>query len=557
MRSDQRKLGLRFLVDAHRSLLPKLKTVVFLSFAMWAFASQSQERTLDLGTLLDSARVSQTAGDYGRAVTLYRRATALAPRKAELWSNLGVMQFLSGQLDPAAISLRHALKLDPHLLAPLLFLGKIYMQEKQPVQALPYLLHAQTLQPGDPEVLRSLGKAYAGLHREREASLSYRAATQAEPQDPTAWLGLGSSALGLIADDGRTLATSAPTSPWARALYADELLVQGRPVEATDAYNTVLASATPTEKATLARTLAYMQANPSQFPFPAKSQAALQHLVEQTADTQPVTAQGKESGAALCAETSNDGTPAALTMGAACDFWASDYVQSASQAQEALRRAPANTEALYWSVKANERIAVEALSRVDDLAPNSTTNHDLVGDLYRYQHQSDNAIVEYGKALALDPHDSAALLGAAATYLGLSKYDEATSAAQKALSDRPLDPQSNLLMAEILGAQGHEVEAKPYLANCLHIAPEFQSRVHYLLARAAMKEGNPQEAIHQFELALPGDEDGSTHYQLARLYRRTGDLTKAQAAETEAKALVARRDASAAVALREGTATAP
>ena len=524
---------------------------------MCVFAGESQEQTLDLGTLLDGARVAQTAGDYGRAVTLYRRATALAPRTAELWSNLGVMEFLAGQPDPSAISLRHALKLDPHLLTPLLFLGKVYVQEKQPSQALPYLLRAQVLQPRDAEVLQSLGKAYAGLHQEREASLAYSAATQVAPQDPTAWLGLGSSSLGLIAVDGRTLATSAPSSPWARALYADELLVQGRPVEATDAYKGVLASATPTEKATLARTLAYMQANPGQFPFPAKSRPALQHLVEETAGAQPVNAQYQDGEPTRCAEAGNDGTPAALTMGAACAFWASNYAQSASQAQEALRRGPANTEALYWSVKANERIAVEALSRVDDLAPNSTTNHDLVGDLYRYQHQSDNAIVEYKKALALDAHDPAALLGAAATYLGMSQYDEATSAAQKALSDRPLDPQSNLLMAEILGAQGHDVAAKPFLAKCLNISPEFQSRVHYLLARAAAKDGNLQEAIHQFELALPGDEDGSTHYQLSRLYRRIGDLAKAQTAEAEAKALVARRDASAAVALREGTAPAP
>ncbi len=519
--------------------------------------SRSFGQGQDLGALLDRANAAQTAEDYSGAAALYRRATAISPRTPELWSNLGVMEFFAGQLDPSAASLQHALKLKPDLFASLLFLGKIYVQENKPAQALPYLLHAQTLQPQDVEVLRSLGKAYAGLHRLREAALAYSDATRAAPGDASAWLGLGSSSLQLIALDGRVLAVSAPNSLWARALYADELLAQGRPVEATDTYNTILTAAAPLERAVLLRTLAYMQYNPSQFPFPEKSQAALQHLVDLTTGAQPVSRQAKDDAPSLCVGSNFGQTPSGLAMRAACAYWAGDYAESASQAHLALRQAPESTEALYWSVKAQERVAIEALSRVDDLAPNSTTNHDLVGDLYRYQHQSDNAIVEYKKSLALDPHDPAALLGAATTYLALSQYEQATAMAQKALTDRPLDPQSNLLMAEILGAQAREEEATPYLAKCSEVAPQFQSRVHYLLGRAAVKGGNLQEAIRQFELALPADEDGSTHYQLSRLYRRTGNLAKAQTTEAEAKALVAQREANAAIALGETMATAP
>ena len=517
-------------------------------------ASSSLGQTTDLDTLLDRARTAQTAGDYSKAASLYRRAVTISPRTPELWSNLGLMTFSAGQLDDSVVSLQRALKLNPNLVAPLLFLGKIYLQEKKPAQALPYLVHAQSLQSTDGEVLRTLSKAYEELHREREAAITYGAATRVAPQDANAWLGLGSTSLQLIAIDGHTLAIAAPNSPWARALYADELLAQGRPVEATDTYTKVLAAATPLEKAVLTRTLVYMQATPDQFPTPAKSQIALQHLVDLAAGAAPSAGQQKDSTPPSCSALNPHQDQSALTMAAACAFWSNDYAQSASAAQEVLAQDSQNTEALYWSVKAHERIAVEALSRADDLAPNSSTSHDLVADLYRHQQQYDNAIVEYNKALALDPHDPAALLGAAATYLASSKYDEATATAQRALADRPLDPQTNLLMAEILGAQENEEQAKPYLAKCLNIAPEFQPRVHYLLGRAATKNGNLPEAIHQLELALPGDEDGSTHYQLSRLYRRTGDVAKAETAEAEAKVLVARRYVNAATALREGTA---
>ena len=466
------------------------------------------------------------------------------------------MEFSAGQLDPAATDLRHALRLRPDLFAPLLFLGKTYVQQKKPAQALPYLLRAQLQQSQDAEVLRTLGRAYESLHRERDAALSYRRATEAAPQDVSAWLGLGSSSLELIDLDGRALAVSAPNSSWARALYADELLAQGRPVEALDTYANVLAAASPKERAVLARMLAYMQDNPSQYPLPEKSQAVLQQLVKRTEGVETA-ADAKLDAATSCIDRNSEEAPSSLTMDAACAFWAKQYALSDSKAQEALQRAPADTEALYWSVKVNEQIAVDALSRVDALAPNSAVNHDLVGDLYRYQRQADNAIVEYGKALAIDPSDGAALLGLAATYLSVSRYDEASTAVQRALAGRPLDPQSNLLMAEILGAEGHEDQSVAYLAKCVNVAPQFQSRVHYLLGRAAAKGGDLPKAIHQFELALPGDEDGSMHYQLSRLYRKTGELAKAQSAEAQAKELVAKREANAAIALRERMATAP
>ncbi len=523
------------------------EAVFAFSWAALTFLSRrayGQQQNLD--TVLREATAAQTAGDYQTAATLYRRATVLSPETAELWSNLGVMEYFAGDLSPSMVSLRHALKLKPDLFASVLFVGKIYLEEKKQAEALPYLTHAHALQPKDAEVLRSLGKTCADLHREREAADSYQEMIRLTPQDVSAWLGLGSASLTLIARDGHTLATSAPDSPWARALYADELLAQGRPIEATDTYTTVFRHATSVEEMELARMLLFMRDHPMQFAFPAKSQAALQHLVDVTRE------QGVKSQTSLCGDEDRDSS--FLSMGAACTFWASDYGQSAEQARKLLERTPHDAAALYWSVKANERLAVTALSRVDELAPDSTTTHDLVGDLYRYQHQWNNAIAEYGKALTLNPHDPAALLGAAASYLAARRYEEATSTMRTALADRPADPQSNLLMAEILGSQGHENDAAPYLAKCSSIAPQFQPRVHYLQARAAAKDGHIQKAIHDYELALPGDTDGSIHYQLSRLYRKIGNLTKAQQAETASKALVAKRDASAAVALREGDA---
>ena len=525
-----------------------LLMLFFVTLAACPFHGQAQ----DLDKLLESARAAQFKGDYAGAVRFYSRATALAPASAELWANRGIVEYLADQFDASATSLKHALQLNPGLFAPLLFLGKTYVQTGKPAQALPYLNHAHGERPNDPEVLLGLGKANAALNRQRQAASFYTEATQVSPENAEAWLGLAAASLEVITEDGRNLAASAAHSTWARALYADELLAQGRPIEASETYKAALDEASPAQKATFSRTLEMMQSRPDLFPMPPNSREALQRLGAQLKVGQI------KAALPLCAPADRRRQPhPGPIVDAACAYWAGDYERSAAQSLQALRQSPQSAEALYWSVKANERLAIAALSRFEDLAPKSPTNYDLVGDLYRDQRDADSALNEYKKALAIDGHDPAALMGAAAAYLSVGNFEEAASMDQVALDDRPLDPQLNLLMAEALVARTHFDQAKSYLAKCLAAPPELQSKVHYLLGRVALDDGDKKEAIHQLELALPGDKDGGTHYMLSRLYRETGNLAQSQRALAGAKALIKTRNANAVIDLREATSTAP
>ncbi len=525
-----------------------LLMLFFVTLAACPFHGQAQ----DLDQLLESARGAQSTGNYADAEKFYSRATTLAPASAELWANRGIVEYLADQFDLSAASLKHALQLKPGLFAPLLFLGKTYIQTGKPTQALPYLDRAHRQRPDDPEVLLGLGKANATLNRQRQAASFYAEATRVAATNAEAWLGLGAASLEVITEDGRNLAASAAHSTWARALYADELLAQGRPLEASETYKAALDEASPAQKAAFSRTLELMQSRPDLFPMPPNSQEALQRLGAQL--------KASQDGAAFppCAPANGQRQPSPGPMvDAACAFWAGDYERSAAQSSQALRQSPQNPEALYWSVKANERLAVAALSQFEDLAPKSPTNYDLVGDLYRDQRNADSAVNEYKKALAIDGHDPGALMGAAAACLSVGNFEEAASIDQVALNDRPLDPQLNLIMAEALVARNHFDQAKPYLAKCLTAPSELQLRVHYLLGRVALEDGDKKEAIQQLELALPGDKDGGTHYMLSRLYRETGDLAQSQRTLAEAKALIKKRDANAAIAVREATTTTP
>jgi tetratricopeptide (TPR) repeat protein len=502
-------------------------------------------QTHQLDEILQNANTAQSSGNYAEAAGLYARATDFSPAKPELWANRGVMEYLSGKTEASITSFKHSLQLNSGLFTPLLFLGKAYVRTGKPALALPYLNHAERLNPQDVEVLLTLGKAHADLNQYRQAQSYYANAGRLASDSTSAWFGLGVASLEIIAADGRELVASQAQSVWGRALFADELLTQGRPLEAIDTYNAALGSASPAQKATLTRNLQWLETHRDIFPLSHDSQAALQKLAVQLGSEQEKTA------LPACSPT------ATLIEGAACSYWAGDYQRSAEQAGYALGKFPQSAEALYWSIKANERIAVAALSRFEELSPQSAANYVMVGDLYRHQRRPDAAIGEYKKALAIDPHDPPALIGVVAADLSAGKLEEAAAMDATALADRPLDPQLNLWMAEVLAAENHYEQARVYLAKCIGGPPELQLRVHYLLGRADALDGDTEEAMRQLELALPADEDGSIHYQLSRLYRKAGKLPLAQKTEAEAKALIQKRDANAAIAVREATGNIP
>ena len=467
-----------------------------------------------LDELLEKAQAAQEAGQYRNAAMVYAQATALSPATAELWSNRGIMEYLAGDDRACVDSMKRATELAPSLFTPALFSGKAYVDLGQPARALPFLHRAHTLRPTDPEVLLTLGEAEAGLHDSSAAESFYLQAAHASPENPKAWYGVGVAALESIEQNGSALARMQPSPIWARALLADDLLAQGRPMEASDTYRSLLQQATPAQKIVLLTMLRWTHDHAQELALPAGSASVLVSL----------SGEGRSPAPSACA-------PTKTLQAAGCAFWAGRFEDTAEFAAKTLALQPANAEAFFWSIKAQERIAVTALSRFEELAPHSSANYVLVGNLYRLQRQPDQALAEYDKALALDPHNPAALQGSILACLATNRTDQALTLDSTALNNRAEQP--------------------PFLPNPAGVPPELQPRLHYLLARAAESGGDDQTAVQEFELALPGDKDGSIHYQLSRLYRKKGEVAKAEKTLAAAKTLIAQHEVQAATALRD------
>jgi tetratricopeptide (TPR) repeat protein len=230
-----------------------------------------------------------------------------------------------------------------------------------------------------------------------------------------------------------------------------------------------------------------------------------------------------------------------LSLLAACAHFTGDE-RLVSRAAMAMRKLdPHSFEALYWSVQANERLALASLAHFQQLDSSSATSHVLLGDIYHQLDRNDDAQTEYLKALAIAPADPAALLGAATAYLSNNNLPAAQRAAQSALSVHPDDSDMNLIMAEVELGRHEYSAAEPYLDKSLHAKPQMLPRVHALLGKVYAETDRPQQAIKELELGASSDEDGSIQYLLARLYRTLGNTKQAQVALDRMKAIKEKR----------------
>jgi len=233
-----------------------------------------------------------------------------------------------------------------------------------------------------------------------------------------------------------------------------------------------------------------------------------------------------------------------LRLLAACAFFGGDNERALTAATTLETLQPHSPEALYWSIQANQRLALKSLARFQQLDSDSPRSHVLLGDIYYQLERFDEAQAEYSKALAITPNDPAALLGLATAYLSNNDTQKAMETAQIALERAPEDPALNLIIAEALIGKTEFAEAEPFLKKSLTAKPQMLAHVHALLGKVYSETGRTQDAIVQLKMSTSSDDTGSINYLLARLYRQIGDTKDAAAAIEEVKTIKQRRDRS-------------
>jgi predicted Zn-dependent protease len=621
--------------------------VAILLIALGAYGQSGAGATTTLQFDLDQARQAESRSDFSSAAEFYREAVRLMPGSAEVWANLGLMDYETGASEEAIRSFMQSTKLDSSLFAPQLFLGIEYFKLHKARAALSYLKHAEHMHPNDPQAALYLARVYASTGDSTASIAMYEKLTELNPKSTTAWFELGTTLLQQVELDARIMTSRYPTSPYEQLRAAEVLTGEGKPIQADRYYRSALRSAVPLSCARaefginllkegeasraqdqFERDLqsyypcgiarlgiavlhvlnGQMDSAEAEFKSIADADSAfvmislplfrgiipagkLRELVDHTNGVSIDSNHSQDLDGLIEDSLSNAGTSQVLGIQARllkpnshkesvstpaelysvgrygecdrvlrserstaknlspllvqCSYYAGDFYTTAEVAGQLKLHTQTEMDGLYWEAKADDMLAREALSKAAILGGDAPEIHLMLGDVLRVKHQWTQAEREYRKVLAVDPKNSAARLGLAITLFSEFKLSEALQLDKSLLSDKPDNPEANLLAAEILVENQEFEAASPYLRHCADVSPELASRVHVLQGKILAATGHLQGAAKQLVLGASSDQDGSVHYQLARIYQKLGEQQAAKAAFQESEALRSKADNSA------------
>lgn len=514
------------------------------------------------------------SGEYSQAVEAFRTALRLnqALFVPNLFLGLDLMQL--NRPREATAYLLAAEKLNPDDPQPALALGRAFHALWELEESGKWFQRAVVRAPRNGEAWYGLGLAYFNLAEAAGAKLAGSFRGSAYDAELTA---------DVLAEQGRLteaihayrdlLASKEPPPPCSHSSYGFVLLRHGNALEAQQEFQRDLASC-PAARVGMARLLvesgerekgltmlaelakqdqrAFSAALPRFWEgLDAQQLEALLANLRQSADAiarvvETAVQKGVRSTPVLQPENPLPDLAGLmrddLERRASGAFFAGDFRTTALVSDRLRQKYPNDPAGWYWAVRANRKLSVAALARAGEVEPDSPRIHALLGDVYRRRRMFDEAREEYSKVLAISPDSVAGLAGLAATDLADGRLEQAQATARKALARSPEDSEINLQMGEILVAQREYADAEPYLEHSLHARPDLLPRVHALLGEVFARTGRSKEALKELTQGLASDEDGSVHYQLARLYKEAGDLKAADAAFEKSKRIRASHD---------------
>jgi predicted Zn-dependent protease len=444
----------------------------------------------DLAARAQQGKEAMAAGRFDEAARLYGAIVQALPDEPGMRLNLGMALSMAGRLQEAVPHLQTALKLKPDLLPASLFLGTAYMELGQPARAVEPLQKFVAAQPDHREARQMLADALLTLKRWEPAARHYRTLTEQAPDDPKAWYGLERSYEGLSQRSFETLEKTAPASPYLSLLVADAMVAGERDKSAFPLYREAIAKGTRA----------------------AEAHEALARIYERAGHADWAAVERDKAKAVP--------PPDCQTPTLECEFQAGRYAKVLEMAR------PLGTAASrYWTSRAADMLAREALSRLTALPPSPEAALVRV-EVFRAQRRYAQSKEELQKAAAAWPEDPRIRRELATLHFIAHEYAEARPLLEQLLKQEPDAADLSLLLGASWLESKEVAKAIPPLEKAVAADPKLL-RARAALGRAYLEDGQAARAVPHLEAALPTDEDGSVHLQLARAYRETGRADEA------------------------------
>ena len=186
-----------------------------------------------------------------------------------------------------------------------------------------------------------------------------------------------------------------------------------------------------------------------------------------------------------------------------------------------------NTLGLEQEWTGEETEGLRSLDEASKISPDDPEPHILAGK-YSENKLPEYAVVEYKKALELDPASRDALLGLDRIYESQKNYAEAEVWLRKLLASEPNDPTPRLYLGQVLSVEGKYDQAAEQLQQELQIHPQ-NGAAALELAKVYAKAGEDTEAEQQFRIVVKTDaQNAEAHYAFGSLLMHEKKYPKAQ-----------------------------
>jgi tetratricopeptide (TPR) repeat protein len=202
-----------------------------------------------------------------------------------------------------------------------------------------------------------------------------------------------------------------------------------------------------------------------------------------------------------------------------------DLEKAAGVIEQLRKAAPDNPEVLYAAYRTYTDLAGESMLALSLAAPDSAQMHQLLAHEDSRQGNTNGAIAQYRKAIAVNPHlpgvhfELAELLH---TSTDEAVKREAEQEYRAALLENPQDEKAILRLAELDAQKGNREQSYQEYTKAVALQPA-DADAKLGLAKTLIEINQSDKALPLLEEAVQLEPTNATaHYRLATLYRKMG-----------------------------------
>ena len=213
------------------------------------------------------------------------------------------------------------------------------------------------------------------------------------------------------------------------------------------------------------------------------------------------------------------------------DTESGDLEKAAAVIAQLRKAAPDNAEVLYAAYRTYSDLAGESMLALSLAAPDSAQMHQLLAHEDTRQGNTNGAVAQYRRAIAIDPHlpgvhfELAELLH---TSMDETVKKEAEKEYHAALLENPQNEKSILRLAEIDAGKGNIEQSYQEYAKAVELQPA-DADAKLGLAKTLIEMNQTGKALVLLEDTVKLEPTNATaHYRLATLYRKMGRVDDAK-----------------------------